>query len=356
MLNKKIYLAFVIAFVFLVSGCASGPDCQDDRLSIDEMPIENASFSFDYQEENFERVFPEYLISASDVLDVLFHIKTDFNDDDYQFKLENDNNIFIKFTHTPELNEEQYIRPDGTISLPLIGVIKAAGKTVTELKRDLRSKYAHVLQNPEIHILVPEFSKRIEELKKDLHTAPRGLSRLVTVRPDGYVTFPMVGEMEVRGRTITEINQQLNEGYISIFRGLQVDLFLHKSAGSNVYVLGNVTKVGAYEITRPITILEALTLAEGVLPSTQLEGIIVLRRNDELKKLVATQVNVEDILNLECGSKAFFLKPYDIVYVPKTGLAEAAEIGRDLKDTMMFRGWGINLSPVGDVLDFGNQN
>ncbi len=351
MLYRNYHVSLIIAFVLLLGGCAHDPDCQDSRLSMDEVFIENTSFSFDYQEENFGKVFPEYFISPGDVLDVLFHIKTDFNEEGYQFKLETDNKIVIKFTHTPELNEEQYIRPDGSISLPHIGEVKAAGKTVQTLKRELRQKYARILQNPEIHILVPEFSKRIEELKKDLHTAPRGLSRLVTVRPDGYVTFPMVGEINVRGRTVTDVNKQLNAGYIEIFRGLQVDLFLHKSAGSNVYVLGNVNKVGAYEITRPITILEALTLAEGFMPSSNLAEIVVLRRNDELKKLIATKVDVEEILDFECGSKAFFLKPFDIVYVPKTGLAEAAQVGKDLKDTMLFRGWGINLSPIGNVLD-----
>ncbi len=350
------YKAFtlMIIFLFTLTGCANNLTCKDQLLTSEELLIDNTSFSFDYKEGNFNRTFPEYYISAGDILDVLFHIQTHFSDKSYQFKLENDNKIFIKFAYTPELNEEQYIRPDGTISLPILGEVEAAGKTVIELQKELREKYSRVLQNPELHILVPEFSKRIEELKKDLHTAPRGLSRLVTVRSDGYVTFPMVGEINVVGHTVPTINKELNKRYESIFRGLQVDLFVHKSVGSNVYVLGNVNKVGVYEMTRPITILEALTLAGGAVLGSDLEEVLVLRRHPKERKVVATRVNVEKILDFQCDSENFFLKPDDLVYVPKTGLTEAADSANTLKDIIMFKGWGVNLSPVGNVLDVSN--
>ena len=82
----------------------------------------------------------------------------------------------------------------------------------------------------------------------------------------------------------------------------------------------------------------------------------MLNMNEELKKLVATQVNVADTLSLECGSTVFFLKPYDIVYVPRTGLADAAEVSRDLREVMMFRGWNINLSPIGNVIDLDGSS
>lgn len=353
MSNKIRYVAIVPVLVFILTGCTKDLVCENQILTRNEITLENASFTFDYQEENFGKTFPNYFISAGDVLDVLFHIQTKSTDPNYQFILETDHKIVIKFTSTPELNEEQYIRPDGTISLPVLGQVKAAGKTVAELQQELQSQYSRVLQNPEIHILVPEFSKRIEELKQDLHTAPRGLSRLVTVRPDGHVTFPMVGEMNVLGKTIAEVNKTLNAGYLKIFRGLQVDLFLEKASGSNVYVLGSVNKVGAYEVTRPITVLEALTLAGGTTPNAQLENIVVMRRNDKEKKVIATEINIDDILNFECGSKNFYLKPYDMVYVPRTGLAETAQIARDLMDTMMFKGWSFNFSPMGDLINTG---
>jgi polysaccharide export outer membrane protein len=360
-INKN-YVVIVSAITFILTGCTKDLACENSMLNDNEMLVENAGFSFDYQKENFERTFPNYFISAGDVLDVLFHIKTDIDDVKYQFLLENDNKVVIKFTHTPELNEEQYIRPDGTISLPVLGQVKAAGKTVVELERELRSQYSHVLQNPEIHILVPEFSKRIEELKKDLHTAPRGLSRLVTVRPDGNVTFPMVGDMNVLGKTVPEVSKSLNGNYVKIFRGLHVDLFLEKASGSSIYVLGNVNKAGSYEITRPINILEALALAQGVHKSSMsggsfgisdssaLDRIIVLRRHEKEKKLVATQVDVASLLEFECGSQMFFLKPYDIVYVPKSDMAEAADMMRDIANITLFRGWSVNLSPIGNVL------
>ncbi|HVN87199.1 MAG TPA: polysaccharide biosynthesis/export family protein [Candidatus Binatia bacterium] len=62
--------------------------------------------------------------------------------------------IAVKFYHNPELNEEVAIRPDGMISLQLIGDVHAAGQTPAALSATLTQLYASELASPKISVIV----------------------------------------------------------------------------------------------------------------------------------------------------------------------------------------------------------
>jgi polysaccharide export outer membrane protein len=333
-LKTNIFIGLILGIVFIVAGCAT----DHDKLPGDEMMFGKESFSSDSDKHPYN-VFSQYFIKPGDQLDVLFQIRTWIEKKD--FKLAADHVIEIKFVHNPELNEQQTVRPDGNISLPYVGEIYVVGKTIVELQKELKEYYSKVLRKPELYVLVPEFRSAIKELKKDLHTAPRGLSRLVTVRPDGHVSFPMVGELFVVNKTIFDVNKCLNEMYEQIVPGLHVDLFLEKHSGTRIYVMGEVNRAGAFNIMKPISVVEAITLAGSYLPSAKLNSIVVVRKMNA--KMVATIVNLEDTLALKQDSRFFYLQPDDIVYVPKTRIAKASEVANYLSDMVFFRGWGIGL-------------
>jgi polysaccharide export outer membrane protein len=306
--------------------------------------MDRTTFSFDQDQHPYD-LFPNYKLVPGDVLDVLFQIRSWTKYD--EFKIAVDYTIEIKFLHAPELNETQRVRPDGHITLPYIGDIYVIGKTVDELTKELKEKYKDILSIPTLYVWIPDFRSSIKELKADLHTAPRGLSRLTTVRPDGYATFPMVGDLFVAGKTIPEASKVLNEKYEAILPSLHCDLFLEKHSGSLIYVVGQVQKPGAYNIPKPITLLEAISLAGGDIPGAKLNSIIIVRKHEE--KMVATRVNLEKTLRRD-GS-FFFLQPNDIVYIPKTWITETAEVMRDLQDVLLFRGWGITFTDDIRVID-----
>jgi polysaccharide export outer membrane protein len=62
--------------------------------------------------------------------------------------------VDVKFFYTPDLNENQMVRPDGTITLQLIGKVMAQGKTPQELRNDLIKLYTPELKKPEIEVMV----------------------------------------------------------------------------------------------------------------------------------------------------------------------------------------------------------
>jgi polysaccharide export outer membrane protein len=340
---RKMRALPVVFVVLMLIGCAT------ERVDLPvggEVQMERTTFSFSRQAHPFD-LFPEYRIAPGDVLDVLFIIRSWMEKE--EFTLSIDHTVKVQFVHAPELDTTQRVLPNGTIILPYIGELYVIGKTVDALTKDLRTRYGGILQIPEITVSVPEFRSLLKELKADLHTAPRGLSRLTTVRPDGYATFPGLQDMFVAGRTIPEVSALLNEGYKERLPGLHCDLFLEKHAGSLVYVVGQVKKPGAYSILRPLTVLEALALAESYLPGARLDSVIVIRKHD--KQMTATRVDLRDSLTFAEGKELFYLLPDDIVYVPRTWISTAAEVARDISSILFFRGWGFSFTNDVKVID-----
>lgn len=327
-------LLLSICALLLVAACTPNPANIPEIAVGEEVVIEGRGFSFDKPSYN---IFSEYRVSPGDKLDVLFEIRTWTVEEDYKVAL--DDILSVKFVHTPELNEEQQIRPDGKISLPYIGSFYVVGKTIEQIRSELRAKYSSILVNPQIYVTLPQYLTQLRELKQDLHTAPRGLSRLVTVRPDGFTTFPMVGDVFVAGKTMAEVQGYVDPQFNKISSSLHVTIFLHEHSGSTVYVLGVVNNPGAYTITKPITVLEALALAGGTLRNAQLDSVAVVRKLN--KKIVATRVDVASTLAIREGGTQFYLAPDDIIYVPATTLSTRAEIMEDVRKLILFRGWGI---------------
>ena len=157
--------------------------------------IDSSSALFDFTDDQYDP-FKEYRIYPGDLLDVMYQV-TSWSETD-RFTIAVDHLVSVRFIHTPELNVEQMVRPNGKITLPYLGEVYVVEKTVDELEKHLKKRYSKIFKNPSLFVVVPDFKKHITEFKQDLHTAPRGLSRLVTVGPDGWVTFPMVGQYQRR--------------------------------------------------------------------------------------------------------------------------------------------------------------
>lgn len=328
-------LLLIMQFLILAA-CSPRVDIKENE----EVAVERRSFSFEGN-QSFD-MLSRYRISAGDVLDVLYQIRTWIEKPDFQ--IATDHTVAVKFVYTPELNTEQQVRPNGMITLPYLGEIYVVGKTPKQLENELKKAYSTTLRDPEIYVQIPQFLSAIQELKKDLHTAPRGLSRLVTVHPDGFVTFPMLGEVLVAGRTIQEVNSELNQRYETIIPGLHVDVFLEKPTGTQIYVLGAVEKPGGFIIGKPISVAQGIALAGSFSKEAEMSSVIVARRHEN--KIVATRLDLTKSADLGGRGFLFFLMPDDIVYVPRTRLSEAAQIGTELRDALLFRGWSINVADI----------
>lgn len=344
MRHVKFILVVSLSALMMISqgGCSSDPVIREDG----EVPIETTTFSFDQGTYPSDiGLFKEYRIVPGDVLDILFQIQTWKVDENFKIKI--DHTVSVKFIDIPEWNEEQRVLPNGCVTLPHIGQIKVVDKTIPEFTTQLKNRYAKILIDPDIYVGVTEFQSRIKELKQDLHTAPRGLSRLVTVRPDGHVTFPLVGDYFVGKKTIQEVNKMMNKSYDDYLPGLHVDLFLHETKGSVVYIFGEVNAPGTYKIERPLTSFQILSMAEGITDEAELESVLIFRKHE--RKVMAKALNLKDRLTLQKGAAFFYVRPDDLIYVPRRKLSTLAQTMTELQNIVGFRGWGISF---GDDIDW----
>jgi polysaccharide export outer membrane protein len=325
----------IVLLAIFLNGCAKEGELPPDF----EKPYHRTTYSFDQGTYPSDQdLFLTYRISPGDVLDVMFQIQAQKAE---EFRIDLYHEIHVVFPDLPDLTLTQKIMPTGDIVLPYVGQVHVLGLTLDETHDLLEKKFEKILLDPQLSVTVTNMDARIEQIRKDLHTAPRGLSKLVNVRPDGYATFPLVGDFFVAFKTLKQVNALIQEKYEAFLPGMQADLFLHEQAGSVVYMLGEVMKPGTYKIDKPISLLQAMTLAGSFTENAKLENIILFRRHEQ--KLIARSINLENLLALKDSEAFFFLRPDDIVFVPKTKIASLAHLMQQIADIALFDGWGIGI-------------
>lgn len=172
----------------------------------------------------------------------------------------------------------------------------------------------------------------------------------LTVRPDGRISLPYLGDVDAAGRTPAELDSLLTNRFGEVLRDPELSVIVKKPAARRVYVLGEVRAPGAFELRTPTTVVQAIAHAGGMSKGASPAHVVVLRRVSRTR-VIGVEVNVDAILDGRAMEDDLLLRKYDIVYVPKRPLYSAMdfmqavnEIVRPIKDTA-FTAWQIrNLS------------
>jgi polysaccharide export outer membrane protein len=105
------------------------------------------------------------------------------------------------------------------------------------------------------------------------------ISRVVPVRPDGRISLPLIGELQVSGRTTgqveTEIKQKLKD-YVS---EPEVTVIVQEIRSQKFNVLGMVIRPGSYTLAKPMTVIDAIAIAGGFRDFAKQKDIYVLRHS-----------------------------------------------------------------------------
>lgn len=157
--------------------------------------------------------------------------------------------LAIKFYFNPDLNEEVIVRPDGMISLQLIGDVQAAGLTPTALAGNVTQKYTAELANPKVSVIVRQF------------------------------------------------------------------------AGQVVYVGGEVGKEGIVPLTGGLTLFQAIQVAGGFLDTAHEKQVILIRKGADGRPTGAA-IDLRPVLKGEQPQDDVLLQPFDVVFVPKSKIAD----------------------------------
>ena len=103
------------------------------------------------------------------------------------------------------------------------------------------------------------------------------LTREVLVRPDGMISFPLIGEVQAEGKSAEELQKDLRERLSPFIPDPTVSVAVTKVNSYKIYVVGKVNRPGEYLVGHYSNVMQALSLAGGMTPYASENGIKVLR-------------------------------------------------------------------------------
>lgn len=145
----------------------------------------------------------------------------------------------------------------------------------------------------------------------------------VTVQPDGRVSFPLVGNITALGLTLEELQAKIADSlrqsqYFPNLTNNEVTVALRKATGNSVSVIGQVKQAGTYTFDTRLDVMQVLSLAGGLTPFADKEGILILRR-DASGKQVKIPFDYETVEEGDQLDANIILRGGDVVVVPQAG-------------------------------------
>lgn len=279
----------------------------------------------------FDIVCRNYRLGPADRLQINY--QTDWAAPAGTYAIDTRDELTIEFILDPELNRDVIVRPDGMITLPGIGDVKARGMTPPQLSVELERRYrkanifrenglsAKLTEYKLVTVSVTKFYRRIDQLAESLKAwgTASGLN-LILVNPDGTIDLPLLEQRILAGgQTVRAVERTANRLYRRhVLKGVVVSLSLREARSRKFYVLGQVGSPGAYDLDQPITVAHAVASAGGHLSDTaDLTSVILISKNIHGKP-IARRLDLKRMLDVGDMSSTILVKPYDVVYVPKT--------------------------------------
>jgi len=259
-----------------------------------------------------------YRISPGDVLAISYfaHPLIDLK----EYLIDSQDVLTITVAGQDARTAEVLVRPDGNFSFYLIGDVPARGLSVSQVREEITKRMAKFMPAAEVTVMLKVANALTSEFLNTLRSnTDLGSTRIIQVRSDGSMTFPLVGEVRAMGKTLPELSSEVEKKYDLLFRrGISVSLNLNSSSVGNIAVLGEVQNPGRYTISSPVSPFFALAMAGGAKETGKKSQVVVVSRRPD-GKVGWTVVNL-DIDSSQPLGPEIALSPQDMLLVPKTGV------------------------------------
>ena len=140
------------------------------------------------------------------------------------------------------------------------------------------------------------------------------VSRTVPVRPDGKISIPLLNDLQATGLTPVQLQEELTQALRKFITGPQVTVIVREINSRRIFVIGEVTRPGAFPMFPSMTVLQALSTAGGFSQFAKLSGVYVLRL--ENGKQVTYPFNYKDVIRGLRPEQNINLRPGDTIVVP----------------------------------------
>jgi len=253
----------------------------------------------------------------------------------------------LRVPDAPQFDQTLKVRPDGKISLPLVGTVHAQGRSPEDVQDELRERFAQLAGAPgqRDYLLHPGDEL---EIKFPYHTQ---LNEVLRLRPDGKLQLQMIGTVQAEGLSPEELQQELKRRYARFLKVPELSVMVRSTTSQNVRVAGGTGRAGLAgltptviargfqpaqvfvggEVGRPgvlafrpgLSLLQALVEAGGQLPAGDATQLVVLRRGVDESIQVLRPGLPQDYLR--APDRDLVLQPFDVVLLPKSDAATLAD-------------------------------
>jgi len=149
-----------------------------------------------------------------------------------------------------------------------------------------------------------------------------GLNESVRIRPDGRISLQLADEVDAFGLTPAQLDQILTDLYAHVLQDPEVTVIVREFAGQHVYIGGEVMSPAIMPLNPNMTALEAIIGAGGLRETAEPRSVIIISRSPENTREVR-RVDLSGLLAGRPAADELYLRPFDVVHVPKTFIAEA---------------------------------
>lgn len=187
----------------------------------------------------------EYRLRVGDQLAFIYRLTRVESQQPYELNV--GDRIRVESLIDTAIDRDLVIQPDGMITLRMLGQVRAARRTVTELQQELEQRYTKYYKVPAITVTPVQVNTRLEDLRAAVDSRygfTGGQGQQSRVTPEGTIQLPAIGSVPAQGLTLDELKQEIDERYDQIVDGIGVTPRLLQRADRYVYVIGEVRNSG----------------------------------------------------------------------------------------------------------------
>jgi polysaccharide export outer membrane protein len=142
------------------------------------------------------------------------------------------------------------------------------------------------------------------------------LSKVVTVRPDGKVSLPLIGDVVAVGLTPDQLTREVVSRLKDYKENPNVSVVVQQVNSYGIYVLGEVAHPGKYQLKSYTTVLQAVSMAGGFTPYASKNKMFMLRKIPDKDTEVRIPIDYDEIVSGEDSTHNAIMIPGDTLVVP----------------------------------------
>lgn len=140
------------------------------------------------------------------------------------------------------------------------------------------------------------------------------LQKEVIILPDGRISFPLAGELDAEGETVSQLQAAITAKLTKYLSDPVVTVSVLNVSGNTIHILGKVTNPGIFVMSQQLDVIKALSLAGGLSPYAKENDIVVIRReNDQQMTFPVRYAAIKNGDNLETN---IMLESGDVIVIP----------------------------------------